>query len=296
MRSDAFSAAHPAVNLSFFLAVTLITAFVLHPVITGISLVLACAYTVYLKGKRALKLIFLGVLPVVIVVAVLNPLFNHAGVTVLFYLKNGNAVTKEAVLYGAVSACMFGALLLWCSCLNSVISSDKYVFLFGGVIPVLALFFSMVLRFVPRFAKRMREVSDAQAGSSPPFGKSPLKAAKRGLAVISATVTWALESAVTTADSMKSRGYGLKGRTSYALYRFTLRDIVLGALMSVLCGAFIVSAASGALRFRFYPSVKYSSAGLLPAMGFAAFALLSALPLLLDLKEKLTWQAISSRI
>ena len=37
-------------------------------------------------------------------------------------------------------------------------------------------------------------------------------------------VTWSLESAIDTADSMRSRGYGEPGRTAFSIYRFDDRD------------------------------------------------------------------------
>lgn len=43
--------------------------------------------------------------------AALNALFNHAGVTMLFYLPNGNPVTREALCYGAAAAAMFAAVI-----------------------------------------------------------------------------------------------------------------------------------------------------------------------------------------
>lgn len=296
MRRDAFYSVHPAVSFAFFAAVMLVTAFVLHPVVTGASLAASCAYTVFLKGRRSVPFLFGAVVPFIIIVAALNPLFNHAGVTPLFYLWNGNAVTLEAVIYGAVSSCMFAALILWCSCMNSVMSSDKYVHLFGRIIPVLSLVFSMVLRFVPRFFARIKQVSNAQAGLSKPFGKNPLKAVSLGLGVISATVTWALEGGVTMADSMKSRGYGLPGRTSYSLFRFDRRDVILSVLFLALLAAAVVSAACGGMDFRFYPSIKYSGFGLLSAMGCAAFALLTLTPVLMNIVERIRWQTSVSRI
>ena len=283
-------------SFAFFAAVLIITALVLHPVITGVSLIAACVYTVLIRGRRSLPFLFGAVLPLVIVVAVMNPLFNHAGITPLFYLRNGNAVTLEAVVYGAVSACMFAALVLWCACLNSVMSSDKYVCLFGGVIPSLSLVFSMVLRFVPRFVQRIREISDAQAGVDAPVGKNPVKAVKRGLSVISATVTWALEGAVTSADSMRSRGFGLSGRTSFSLYRFEKRDALLSAWLVVTAAASAAAAFTKAVRFRFYPSILMSRVSALSITGFAAFALLAAMPLLLNAYEEIRWQALKSAI
>ena len=296
MRRDAFYSIHPAVNAVFFAMVMLITCLVMHPVIVGISLVSACSYTVILKGRKALLFDLAFVLPFIVIVAVMNPLFNHEGVTVLFYLWNGNAVTKEAVLYGLVSVCMFAALIMWFYCLNSVMTADKYVYLFGRAIPVLSLVFSMVLRFVPRIFKRISEVSRAQRSIAPPAGKSAVKAARHGMSVLSVTVTWALESAVNISDSMRSRGYGLKGRTSFSIYRFEKRDAVM---LAGLLAVFALSAAAIAakhIRFRFYPSIKYAPTDALSVIGFIAFALLCTAPVLLNIKENILWRLLKSRI
>ena len=44
------------------------------------------------------------------------------------------------------------------------------------------------------------------------------------LSLISILVTWTLEDFVESSNSMKSRGYSLKGRTSFSIYRFDNRD------------------------------------------------------------------------
>ena len=44
------------------------------------------------------------------------------------------------------------------------------------------------------------------------------------LHIQSIVVTWALENLVSTSDSMRSRGYSLKGRTAFSIYRFDNRD------------------------------------------------------------------------
>ncbi len=282
--------------MAFFAAVMLITAFVLHPAVTFISFAAAFAYSVFLKGRKALRFALLFVLPVMVFVAVLNPLFNHAGTTVLFSLKNGNPVTLEAVLYGIVSAGMFAALIMWFSCLNTVMTSDKYVYLFGRIIPALSLVFSMALRFVPRFTRRIAEVSEAQRSVSGDIGRDPIKGVSHGLAVVSMTTTWALESAVGISDSMKSRGYGLPGRTSYSIFRFDRRDAFVLSALFICFGVSVAAMATKHVCFRFYPSIKYTSAGLFGVAGCAAFALLCLLPMLLNIEESIKWRAIRSRI
>ena len=296
MRRDAFYGVHPAVSMAFFLAVMLITAFVLHPVLTGVSLIGAVVCAVRSYGRRAVKFIFAAALPVCLLAAALNPVFNHAGVRVLFYFDNGNAVTLEAVLYGLNSGCMFAALLIWSLYLSRIMTGDKYIFLFGRALPALSLVFSMVLRFIPRMTARIREVSAAQRSVAPPLKKGPAAAIKHGLQVLSVTVTWALESAVTASDSMKSRGYGLKGRTAYALYSFEARDALL---LGVMLAASAVTAAAVGLKqvyFRYYPSIKFAAQSGLSWAAYAAFAVLCLLPVLLNVKEAVSWRISISKI
>lgn len=296
MPKDAFYNVHPAVELAFFIAVMLITAFVLHPVITAVSLVCACAYAVIIKGRKALVYQLCGLLPFMLIVAVLNPLFNHAGTRVLFYLRNGNCVTLEAVLYGVVSGGMFAALIVWFICLNSVLTSDKYVYLFGRIIPAISLIFSMALRFVPRFTQRIKLVSSAQRSLEPALGKSVIKGVRHGLSVVSITTTWALESAVGISDSMKSRGYGLPGRTAFSIFRFDKRDALTVAALAVCAAVSVAAMALKRVYFRFYPSIKYNGWDAFAVLGCAAFAVLCLIPIIINVKEALKWRAIRSGI
>lgn len=97
-----------------------------------------------------------------IVTALINPAFNHEGVTILTYLDNGNPLTLESITFGAASATMLITVISWFSCYNAVMTSDKFIYLFGKLIPALSLIFSMVLRFVPTFKAQFQRVSDSQ--------------------------------------------------------------------------------------------------------------------------------------
>lgn len=74
-------------------------------------------------------------MPFLVLMAALNALFNHAGVTMLFYLPNGNPVTREALCYGAAAAAMFAAVILWFQCCNVVMTAEKYLYVFGSALP-----------------------------------------------------------------------------------------------------------------------------------------------------------------
>lgn len=285
-----FSKLHPFVNLLFFVFVLAFAMFLSHPVIQLIGL-LCAAVTAFccVGGKKFLRQLRLLV-PLMLFTAILNPLLTHQGVTVLFYFPSGNACTLESVLYGVSAAVRLGTVLLWFVVWNEVITSDKFVFLFGRVIPSLALTVSMGLRLIPRLLRRMREVSDVQKCLNPQ--KSKLRHAG---SVISIVVTWALENALDTADSMKSRGYGVTKRSSFSLYRFSLRD-AFSLIFLLPCGVAVLTLAlTGALAWQFYPMLG-GAHGLWTALGAAAFALLSAFPVIFEAKEALQWRASRSKI
>ncbi|MDR3209006.1 MAG: energy-coupling factor transporter transmembrane protein EcfT [Oscillospiraceae bacterium] len=267
----------------------------MHPVCLLISFVCAFAYSVYLNGKRALRFGLAFMLPMLIIAALVNPAFNHQGGTILTYLPSGNPLTLESVLYGVAAALMLVAVVSWFSCFNAVMTSDKFVDLFGRVIPALSLILSMSLRFVPRFTAQLKVISNAQRciGRDVSNG-SVLQRARHGIRIVSILVTWALENAIETADSMKGRGYGLPGRTAFSIYRFDRRDAcALAAILAL--GAYIVAgSAAGGLYFRYFPTVRGIWGGAYAVSLFAAYFALGALPLIINLKEDYAWKRIKS--
>lgn len=66
------------------------------------------SYSIYLKGRKTVKVFLIGMLPVCLLTMVMNPLFSHAGATMLFYMRNGNPVTLESIVYGLASGLMLG--------------------------------------------------------------------------------------------------------------------------------------------------------------------------------------------
>ena len=225
--------------------------------------------------------------------AVVNPLVSHQGVTVLFRFPSGNACTLESVLYGISAAVRLGTAVLWFMGWNAVMTSDKFVYLFGRILPSLSLTLSMGLRFVPRLLRRTREVAQAQKLARP-AERSWLAGIRRAGRVVSIVVTWALENALDTADSMKSRGYGLPKRTAFSLFRFTLRDGICLGVLAALGGIVLAGSLTGGLKWWYYPAPG-GATGVQAALWTAAFVLLAAFPLIFDAKEAIQWRASRSR-
>ncbi|MEG0377208.1 MAG: energy-coupling factor transporter transmembrane component T [Eubacterium sp.] len=298
---DTFSTYHPVINFSYFAAVMLITMFFNHPVMLGISLFSGIVYSVVLLGWRhSLKFNVLYMLPLMIIAMLINPLFNHSGVTILFYLPNGNPITYESIIYGIVMSVMLVTVIIWFSCYNKVMTSDKFIYLFGRIIPALSLILSMVLRFVPKFKAQMKVISNGQKciGRDVSNGNIIMRA-KHGITILSILITWALENAIETADSMKARGYGLKGRTAFSLYRFDHRDRLLISTMAGLIVLWIIGAATGTTFVQYNPVIKI--AGLSPVsfmsmMTYVMFFIFCSLPVIIDGLEESKWRRLRSVI
>ena len=293
---DCFSTYHPVVNFVFFAEVLGFSMFLLHPVCLVISLLCGAGYALCLNGRKAVGLCLKAVLPMMVFTAILNPIFSHEGITILTYLPSGNPLTLESVLYGLAAAAMLGAVVLWFSCFSAVITSDKFVYLFGRIIPALSLVLSMALRFVPRFGQQLRVVTRAQKciGRDPSRG-SLLHRIKCAGAILSVMVTWSLENGIDTADSMKSRGYGLPGRTAFSIFRFDKRDKQALIVLILLGADVLAGAALECLTWRYFPSVKWSTAPLSLAV-LAAYGALCAFPIILNRKEARKWKALRSNI
>lgn len=292
---DTFSSYHPIVNFLYFGLVLAFSMIFMHPACLVISFICAFIYSINLNGLKSIRFNLRYMLPMFLIAALFNPAFNHEGITILTYLPSGNPLTLESIVYGIAAATMIVTVISWFTCYNAVMTSDKFVYLFGRIIPALSLILSMTLRFVPRFKAQIKVVSDAQrcVGRDVSSG-SVLERAKNGIMILSIMVTWALENAIETADSMKSRGYGLKGRTAFSIYRFNNHDKMVLIYLS-LCGAYIIIGAFlGVIHWRYYPSIKGVAFSAYSISVFLCYFALCITPVILNIREDIKWKALKS--
>ncbi|PEL09899.1 energy-coupling factor transporter transmembrane component T [Bacillus sp. AFS017336] len=292
---DAFSSCHPFINMFYFTAVIIFSMFFLHPALLIISLLVAVIYSIYLNGVKSVKFNFFMMLPTMIIAAIINPTFSHAGVTILYYIDDGNPITLESILYGLAVACMLVTVINWFACYNAVMTSDKFIYLFGRILPSLSLIFSMVLRFVPRFKMRIKEIAEAQRS----IGKSTSNGnifhrIKNGLNIISILVTWALENGIETADSMKSRGYGLRGRTAFSIFKFEKRDRIVLAIFIVCTTIILIGTYQGITSIKYYPAILIKPLTIWNLFVYFTYLLFLFTPMILNVMEDLKWKSIKS--
>ncbi len=272
-----FSDCHPIVNLAWFLAVGGIGVFYMNPLTGGILLIAVLIMQCRMEKNHIAKML----LPLMVATALINPLFSHKGVTVLAYFPSGNPLTLESIIYGISAAVMLGGAMMLCIVFSKIFTSDKLHYFIGRALPSLAIILSLILRFAPRFVSHIGGAYRARTSllGAP---KNKRDKIKYGASALSASMTWALENSLDVADSMKSRGWGIRGRTSFTRYRFEERDRdALGAIL-VMSAYFISGIAYGALDFRFYPTVKFAAVTPFGVSCVIVYAFLCSFPLLME--------------
>lgn len=289
-----FASYHPGVLFFYFCALLTTAMFLFHPILAAEALIGAILLCLLLAPRQMASdagfylILFL-------LVALTNPLFSHNGVTPLFFL-NGNPVTLEAILYGVGLGIGVIGLLIWCKAYSAIMTTDKFLCLFGAIIPKLSLVLSVALRFVPLFRRQMKRVSLAQKAMGLYSSDSIADRIRGRLRVFSAMIAWSLENALDTSASMKARGYGLKGRSRFSLFRFTRRDGGFLAISALLLCTVLAGAAMGYADFAYYPRMSRIDLSPGAIALYAAFGLLAALPFILEIKEELLWKFCVSRI
>lgn len=284
-----FENLHPICILIYFVAVIGLTLVCFHPVMLVVSLVGAFSFLLRLKGGKGAGQQFRFVIPMFLLVAVANPLINHRGVTLLGMFLN-QWITLEAIAYGITAGLSLAALILWFGCYSEVMTSEKFLYLFGKIAPSSALLISMALQLVPKLNRQLTEIKESQEMLRP--AKKNF-AGKLGTAIrhTSTLVGWSLEGAVEQTESMKARGYGLKRRTTFHLFHFDSRDFrfLCGVLM--LSGVCVIARAFGHGHMEFYPRMDAVITGESGIVLYVLFGVLTFLPAILEGKEALVWRS-----
>ncbi len=290
-----FNKYHPAALLLYFAAVTLPPMFIINPIIQGISLLGAVLFSLTFSEKKELRRGAVSFFVLFILITLTNPLISHNGVTALLFI-NGSAITLESLLCGAGNALMIIAVILWFCIFSRIMTGDKWLAITGKRLPRTTLILIMSLRLVPLFSRRLKKVSGAQKALGLYAPNNYTDKLKGGAGVFSALVTWSLENAAVTSFSMDARGYGLPGRTQYAVYTFHPRDAVLLFVTALFAGVMLSAAAGGAAYFAYYPAVTTAPLSALTAAVYLPYAALTLIPLLWECKERIHWKYCVSKI
>lgn len=294
---DKFAYYHPVINFTFFIVAIVCGMILLHPAFLACSLVLSVTYYLTAKGRQGWKFV-LGMVPLLLVLSLINPLFNTYGEHVIFHYMGGRPYTLEALGYGMALASMMVSVLMWFACYNAVMTSDKFLYLFGKMAPSVTLILTMVLRLVPSYKNKVIQLNGARRciGKGSDTG-SRKERMEHSMVLLSTLTSWALEGSVITADSMRSRGYGCGKRTTFSLYRFEKKDQALLAVMVLLSLGMIWCSAHGAASVSYTPVLEISGfQNFYTKAGIICYALFLAIPSAVNIWEEIRWHSLRSNI
>lgn len=271
----AFSMSHPAVPALYMVLTLGLTMFSMQPVLIALSLAGGLAYGFATRGAARTLGALRWQLPVILIIAVLNPLFSASGSTELFRIGM-RAVYLESMVYGLCMGGLFVASVLWFEA-ASMLEYDKVLALLGNAAPVLALMISMCMRLIPQFLRRGRTVLAVQDAIDVP-GRAPTDPVRSRLRASSVLMGWGMEDSLERADAMRSRGWGaVSRRTTYARYRLGRGDATALVGLAVFGAAAVAVAWTATTQYSFYPQLSVPA----PWLGYVVYAAWMVLPCVL---------------
>ena len=282
-----FERCHPAVNLIYFAAVVAAMITFQHPVFLAVSFLCAFAYSLKRGGWKTL-MFNLCLLPLIAAFALYYSSYTHFGMTVLQQNFVGNNMTLESLVYGIVLGVCVAGVCIWFSCVYSVFTTDKVVYLFGKVSPRLSLFLAILLRMVPRIKKEAKRINMAQQGIGKGVNQGSFFARlHNGIRIFSMLITWTIDSLTIASESMRSRGSSLRGRKAFSIYRFDNRDriFVIGLFLCLTLA--MMAVLLGQTDMVYDPQIIWTDVSPILCIGYAVLCLM---PLMLEIWTEYRFQ------
>lgn len=225
---------HPGILFLYFLSAIAGSVCFNHPVFLVLSFLTSFICSAYFgKQKRIIWNLFY--IPLIFCFTWYYAAGNHFGVTIVRENVAGNYITVESIVYGLSIGIRGASVLMWLSVVHRILTMDKVVYLFGRVSPKLSLYIAVLARLVPRLKEKAVQTKEAQhcIGMGIQTG-NPVSRMKHGIRIVRTVFHFMLEHLKDSSDSMKSRGYSLKGRTAFSIFRFDMRDRTLVIWISIL--------------------------------------------------------------
>ena len=237
-----FKLRHPAIHLIYFAAVITASAVFSHPCFLQCAYLCAFLCNLFINGKRGFGR-NLCVLLLAFLFALFYSGYNHFGVTNLSVNFIGNKITLESIVRGGVIGIKTATLIMWLDTLCGVMTTDEIVYLFGRITPKMSLYIAIFLRMLPCVLDERNRIKNSRRSAG--ISENVVVGFFTRANIL---ISWTAERLSDSANSMRSRGFTLKSRTAYSIYRFDNRDrtyiILIFSLITALLAAHILGETS----------------------------------------------------
>lgn len=284
-----FTQFHPLVSFLFYTGAISIFILMLHPIFLSIGFVFVLTINFVHDRFNGLRHWSFFIVTSFLLMVILNPLFNERGRHVLFEVAD-HRFTFEAVMYGGMNALSLIGVLAIFSSYNVIMTPNKLLYLFSKLLPQFAVLLMLTLRFIPVMRRRMEEISIIQKskGILVTDGKWREKV-KTGMLFVQALLTFSLEEAIQTADSMKARGFGQERRSTYEYFRFKNADVFAIAYLLMIFSVILYGRIGGYGFLKVYPLMESWKLTIMDSTTLVFFLLFLSFPLLVEAGGSFRW-------
>ena len=284
--------AHPAAVFVYYAVIISVLAVSMNIYYVGSALVGSLISFLFISKRQTIRSHLLTAL-LFLVMSVINPLVSHKGSSILLVI-NDSPVTLEAIIYGISASALAVAMLYYFRAMSAVLTGDKLMSVLSLLSPKAALIISMAIRYIPLFIKQSAKVEESQKALGLYKENSAIDRIRGRGRVFSVLVTWGLENGIITADSMSARGYGTGRRTRYRLYRIDPRDIIFLIYTAALGALSLIGVIK--MDISYYPDFIPGELSALNILSVSAYFLLTLTPAILEIKERIKWKYLISKI
>ncbi|MEH7094278.1 energy-coupling factor transporter transmembrane component T [Neobacillus vireti] len=287
LRFDRF---HPLVTFLFYAGAVSLLIVMLHPVFLVTSIAVVFLINILHDRLNGLRRWSFFLLTTFVLMVMMNPLFNERGRHLLVEI-NQHRVTVEAVVYGGMNALsIIGIIAIFVS-YNVIMTPNKLLFLFAKILPQFAVLLMLTLRFIPLMRRRLEEITVVQRSKGLSVAHGSWRArAKIGMLYVQTLLTFSLEEAIQTADSMKARGYGRGPRTTYEYFKMNQADRMAIIYLLGLLSFTLVERVSGYGFLTIYPLMETWHLSLMDTAVFISYTLFLSFPLLVEAGGMFRWR------
>jgi energy-coupling factor transport system permease protein len=285
-----FNQYHPLIIFIYYIGALILVMTMLHPyfIIMAFCLIVTVHFVTD-KFKTLKQWLFIMVTTGIFMIIV-NPLFNERG-RVLVLEVFDHRVTLEALLSGGMAALSLVCVIALFVSYHEVMTPNKLFFLFSKFLPQFAVLFMLTMRFIPLMRRRIVEISAIQESKGISVKNGQLKEKiKAGFFYIQLLVTFSLEEAIQTADSMKARGYGHGKRSSYDYFRFKRQDAYAVIYLIILFCVVLIGRNSGYGQLTIYPMMEQLELTIVELYVIAFYSMFLSFPLVKEAWGRLQWR------
>ena len=283
MDRAAFQTFHPVVPTVLFVGIIALAMCGLEPHLVAVSLAFALLFALLTQGVAAALNKLRWQIPLLILICIINPLFNARGAHLLFRL-GPFLVYGESVAFGLVMGALLISVLMWIENMAYLVGGDELLALGGGALPTISLMVSMTMRLVPQLLSRAATVRTALVATT--AARAPHSEKRSRVRVMDALLSWALEDSIERSDAIRARGWGASpARSAYDPHPFRTHDLIALALVAGLITLAAFCVRDIVQGWDFYPRM----AGTAPVLSFLPVTVLFAVPAVLIAAERIRW-------